>query len=83
MFGDMWHRVCVKMGDGWVWLEKHTQISNSCVVENFGRSVEFYCYLEYNVREEYHTTQLDRQKANGKGASRVSYPSVFVPYPSQ
>ena len=34
LFGDMWDRGCVKMDDGWAWIQKRTQTSNSWVVGN-------------------------------------------------
>ena len=34
MFGDMWDMGSVTMDDGWIWVEKRNQMSNSSVVGN-------------------------------------------------
>ena len=32
MFGDMWDMGSVTMDDGWIWVEKRNQMSNSSVL---------------------------------------------------
>ena len=67
------------MNDGQEWVEKHTQISNSWVVVRVKCRL-FLLYLEYKVRAEYHTTQIDRQQTKGKSVSRVPYPSICLSF---